>query len=199
MKFTLILITRISDYFDCINKPKDLINRAVELGLAGITITEHECLSSHPEVNKYYLEEIKPKYPDFKVALGNEIYLCQDRSKNQKYYHFILIAKNKLGHRALRELSSRAWLNSYYDRGMERVVTTYDDLREITRKYPNTLIASTACLGGFASTLALKLAKAEESAESEAARISIKEFIDYCLDLFGDDFYIETAPGCSKD
>ena len=29
---------------DCINKPKNLINRAIELGLAGIAVTDHEAL-----------------------------------------------------------------------------------------------------------------------------------------------------------
>lgn len=129
---------------DCINRPKDLINRAIDLGLSGIAITDHECLSASMEVNKY-AKEIKEKYPDFKIALGNEIYLCRNRESGQKYFHFILIAKNKIGHRALRELSSRAWMNSYYDRGMERVVTTYNDLYEIVNKYPNSLIATTAC------------------------------------------------------
>ena len=30
---------------DSINKPKELIDRAIELGLAGIAITDHEILS----------------------------------------------------------------------------------------------------------------------------------------------------------
>lgn len=97
---------------DCINRPKDLINRAIELGLAGIAITDHEAICSHPEIN-FYQKEIEEKNPDFKIALGNEIYLTNTRDMGQRYYHFILIAKNKDGHRALRELSSRAWMNSY--------------------------------------------------------------------------------------
>ena len=79
---------------DCINRPKQLIDRAIELGLAGIAITDHECISSHPEVN-IYAQKIQKEHPDFKVALGNEIYLCGSRESGQKYYHFILIAKNK--------------------------------------------------------------------------------------------------------
>ena len=92
---------------DCINRPKDLINRAIELGLSGIAITDHECLAAHPEIN-FYQQEIEKEHPNFKIALGNEIYLTDTRDKGQRYYHFILIAKNKEGHRALRELSSRA-------------------------------------------------------------------------------------------
>ena len=91
---------------DSINRPKDLINRAIELGLAGIAITDHEILSAHPEIN-FYQSEVEKEHPDFKIALGNEIYLTNTRDMGQRYYHFILIAKNKEGHRALRELSSR--------------------------------------------------------------------------------------------
>lgn len=97
---------------DCINRPKNLIDRALELGLSGIAITDHETLACHPEVS-FYAKELEEKNPNFKVALGNEIYLTDTRDSGQKYYHFILIAKNKIGHRALRELSSRAWMNSY--------------------------------------------------------------------------------------
>ena len=99
---------------DCIKRPKDLINTAIKLGLGGIAITDHECLSSHMEVNQY-AKEIKEKYPDFKIALGNEIYLTETRDNGQKYYHFILIAKDAIGHKALRDLSSKAWYFSFFD------------------------------------------------------------------------------------
>jgi DNA polymerase-3 subunit alpha len=36
---------------DSINRPKALIDKAIELGLSGIAITDHECLSAHMEVN----------------------------------------------------------------------------------------------------------------------------------------------------
>lgn len=153
------------------------------------------------EVN-IYAQKIAEKYPNFKVALGNEIYLCPSREMGQKYYHFILIAKNKIGHRALRELSSRAWMNSFYDRGMERVVTLYDDLKEIVHKYPNSLIATTACLGGEVSSQTMNLIKAEEHNDENSkaeAHNDIVNFILMCKELFGEDFYIECAPGCSTD
>ena len=188
-------------YFDSINRPKDLINRAIELGLAGIAITDHECLSSHPEIN-FYAQELIKEHPNFKVALGNEIYLTGTRENGQKYYHFILIAKNKVGHRALRELSSRAWMNSYWDRGLERVPTLYKDIEEIVKKYPNSLIATTACLGGELSVNTLNLIKAESTGDAEgaaAAHNNIVNFILWCKEQFREDFYIECAPACSKD
>ena len=186
---------------DCINRPKDLINRAIELGLSGIAITDHESLSGHMEINQY-AKEIKEKNPEFKIALGNEIYLCENRESGQKYYHFILIAKNQQGHRALRELSSRAWMNSYYDRGMERTVTTYEDLAEITHKYPNSLIASTACLGGELSTSIINMLNCEYLKDIEGYanwHDHIVDFLLFCKSIFNEDFYIECAPAQSKD
>ncbi len=186
---------------DCINRPKELIQRAIDLGLSGIAITDHECLSGHVEINML-ANEIRKEHPDFKVALGNEIYLTGTRDSGQKYYHFILIAKNKTGHRALRELSSRAWMNSYYDRGLERVPTLYSDLQEIVGKYPNSLIATTACLGGELSSLTKALITAEKHDDEigiKEAHESIVNFVLFCKELFGEDFYIECAPGCSKE
>lgn len=186
---------------DCINKVTDLIDRAVKIGLSGIALTDHECLSGHPEAN-FYAQKILEEHPDFKVALGNEIYLTPNREMGQKYYHFILIAKNKTGHRALRELSSRAWMNSYWDRGLERVPTTYADLEEIVHKYPGTLIATTACIGGEVSSQVLNLIKAEKHEDSNGiaeAHNDIVKFILWCKNLFGDDFYIECAPGQSTE
>ena len=145
---------------DSINKPKDLIDTAIKLGLSGIAITDHEILSAHMEVNQY-AKEIKKEHPDFKIALGNEIYLVNDRERNQKYYHFLLIAKDAIGHKALRELSSIAWQNLYVDKKMERVPTTKNELKEIVNKYPGHLIATTACIGGELSSDALMYAKAE--------------------------------------
>ena len=186
---------------DCINKVPALIDRAIELGLCGLAITDHECLSAHVEANQY-AQKIAEEHPDFKIALGNEIYLCPNRDKGQKYYHFILIAKNAQGHKALRELSSRAWMNSFVDRRMERVVTTYDDLIEICSKYPNSLIASTACLAGELSAQTLLLIEAEKLGDkmgAENAHNDIVNFILFCQRIFGEDFYIECAPGCSKE
>lgn len=186
---------------DSINKPKDLINRAIDLGLAGIAITDHECISSHPEVNIYH-QEILKEHPDFKVALGNEIYLTPDREPGQRYYHFILIAKNFNGHRALRELSSKAWLNSFWDRGLERVTITYNELEEVVKKYPNSLIATTACLGGELSVEVANLNMAEACFNQEGARAAhdrIVEFLLWNKELFGKDFYIECAPAESRD
>lgn len=186
---------------DCINRPKDLIYKAKELGLSGICITDHECLSAHVSVNKI-AEEMQKTDPDFRIGLGNEIYLVDNRESGQKYYHFILIAKDAIGHQALRELSSTAWFYSYSDRGMERVPTLKSELKEIMNKYKGHVIATTACMGGELSTQALAMFEAEEVGAQQVAvecYHNIIRFMEFCLECFGDDFYIECAPSTFAD
>lgn len=186
---------------DCINKPKDLVDRAIEIGLKGICVTDHECLSSSIELN-IYQKKIQEKYPDFKIGLGNEIYLCDTRNPGQKYYHLIAIAKDAEGHRQLRELSSIAWMNSYTDRGVERVPTLKLDLAKVVKKNPGHLIITTACLGGELSDSVLEMEKARaigDTRTAEQKKLQIIDFMQLMIELFKDDFYIECAPAASKD
>lgn len=187
---------------DSINKPDSLIDKAIELGLSGIAITDHECLSAHVEAEKH-MKKIQDKHPDFKLALGNEIYLTDDRSRGQKYYHFILIAKDAIGHKGLRELSSLAWMNSYADRRLERVPTVKKELQQIMPKYKGHIIATTACIGGELPQKALLYNAAKSVGDLENAKIYYQEiinFINFCQEVFGkEDFYIECAPGTSSD
>ena len=187
---------------DCINKPKDLINKAMELGLSGISITDHECLCSHMEVNQF-VKKLREKNPDFVVGLGNEIYLTDDRSSGQKYYHFIITAKNKHGYRALKELSSKAWYNMYSDRGLERVPTLKSELKEVMKNYKGDVIAQTACIGGELSQLSLAMMDAREKGDNGLANEyykKIRAFVDFCIEVFGkDDFFIECAPANNEE
>ena len=186
---------------DCINRPKKLIDKAIELGMSGIAITDHECLSGHMEINKY-AKELQEKNPNFKIALGNEIYLTETRDRGQKYYHFILIAKDAIGHKALRELSTIAWTNSYVDRKMERVPTLKSELKEIVQKYKGHLIATTACIGGELGSEIILMEQCEAVNDMNNRYIhheNIVNFMLYCKELFGDDFYIECAPSTASD
>lgn len=149
------------------------------------------------EVNQY-AKEIHEKHPDFKIALGNEIYLTNTRDLGQKYYHFILIAKDALGHKALRELSSTAWQHSYIDRRMERVPTLKSELAEIMRKYKGHVIATTACIGGELGTSILAMNDAllvNDQTTATNYSLNITNFLNFCIEVFGqDNFYLECAP-----
>lgn len=190
---------------DSINRPEDLILTAYKLGYKGITLTDHEALCGHVDwllAEKQFKEQGKIPQ-DFVCALGNEIYLTDDRQQSQRYWHFILIAKNTMGHRALRELSSQSWLKSYRYRGLERVPTLKTELAEIVHKYPNSLIATNACLGSEVDSLVLELVDLESKQAPQEQIMEVKYKIDaylrFCIDLFQDDFYIEIAPGISPD
>lgn len=187
---------------DALCRPKELIKKAAELGYGGIAITDHEALCGH--IDWLEAEEslkAKGEIPkDFVCALGNEIYLVDEREGATTFPHFILIAKSTDGHRALRELSSKAWYNMFSYRGMERVPTTKKELSEIVKKYPGTLIASSACLGSELAKLTIELICEERAGRDGIEyKIKIRDFLNYCIDLFGSDFYVEIAPSRSKD
>lgn len=195
---------------DCIIKEDKLIDYALELGLTGVAITDHESVSGYIKALKY-MKSLKSKakkiletepndkwanrVKNFKLVLGNEIYLCRDNlsAKNfikgeDKFWHFILLAKDKIGNKQLRELSSRAWNRSFYQ-FMERVPTYYSDIEEIIGNNSGHVIAQTACLGSFFDYLIL-------NQQYEKAL----NFCHWCEQIFGkENFFIEIQPGLSKE
>lgn len=181
---------------DCIIKPKELVNYARELNLKGVCITSHECLSSHMEYNEM-ATQFKNENIDFKIGLGNEIYLVDERKPKQKYYHLILLAKDKIGHEQLRILSSKAWYHMYNDRKMDRVPTLKSELKEVVESNPGHLICTTACRGSELGTNLWDMISAEQKGDMEAAKNYHNNIVEYMLflkGLFGDDFYVECAP-----
>lgn len=190
---------------DSINRIEDLIDYAIDLGQEVIAFTEHEAISNAIKIEKYY-NKIKKNNPNFKVILGNEIYLCRnglngetyDRN-NDEFYHFILLAKNKKGHEQIRELSTRAWINHSFKTGkMTRVPTWYSDLKEIIKKDPGNIIGATACLGGNLPKKILKYYN-----ENLGAEFYYQEILKWCQDmknLFGENnFYLELQPANNQE
>ena len=185
---------------DAIIKAEDLIKYAIELGHEVVGITDHEAICNAVKVEKIY-KKIKEDHPNFKVILGNEIYLCRNglnannfNHEYDKYYHFCLYAKDAVGHKQIREISTRAWRRSYMARGMRRVPTYYQDLFDIIGANPGHVIGSTACLGGALPTQLLKARKNPEIYEK------IYVWIEQMNNLFGqDNFYFELQPSESKE
>lgn len=136
-------------FLDSINRPEDMVNRALELGITGMAFTDHESLSAAVTILKLR-DEIQKEHPNFKFIFGNEIYLIDDKEIGtaNKFYHFILLALDEIGWDQLRELSSRAWKRAYSFKGVMRVPTTYKDLEEVVKTNPGHIFASSACLGG---------------------------------------------------
>lgn len=184
---------------DSTNFVEDLILKCADMGKTGLALTEHESIASHiraiKAVRKYKEQSRIPE--SFQLILGNEIYLCESleevRDSYQpgvtKFPHFLLLAKNAVGHRILRENSTKAWTQSFRTGFMERTPTIKKDLEESIKKSPGNLIASSACLGSESSIHIL-------NGDYDKAR----EFLVWCHDLFGKDhFYLELQPGADGE
>lgn len=187
---------------DSTNKVKDLINYALEIKLKGIAITDHECLSNHVKAIQI-AKEIQKTDKDFKVALGNEIYLVDSleevrdnyQSGMTKFPHFILIAKDKEGHLALRKLSTKAWGNMFKTGKMDRVPLTTQELVDVVGQHQGHLIATSACLGGY---IGIEFNKYTETRDIKYLN-NIDKFVGACKYVFKDDFYLELQPSFSQE
>ena len=186
---------------DSINTVENLIDYAIELDHSGVAITEHDTIASHIRAEKYY-NKIKKDNPNFKLIRGNEIYLVRNglnadnfKKETDRYFHFILLAKDAIGHRQIREISTRAWMRSYIARRMRRVPTYYQDLIDIIGANPGHVIGCTACLGGCLPTQLLR------NKESGAPSMDlIKRWITQMQGIFGkEDFYFEMQPSFNKE
>lgn len=180
----------------------DLFNYAGTLGHKVVALTDHESISGWVKAEKT-AKKLKEKYPELKVILGNEIYLCRNglnannyNREVDRYYHFVLLAKDADGAKQIREISTRAWMRSYMARGMRRVPTYYNDLFEIIGKNPGHVIGSTACLGGALPTQLLKY----RDTKNAELWLKIGVWINQMDNLFGrENFYLELQPSKNKD
>jgi DNA polymerase-3 subunit alpha len=166
--------------FDGIATPQEYVDRALELGMPALAITDHGSLSGHREMYR------AAKGAGIKPILGIEGYITEDRfdhrDKDERtgpldlvYNHIILLAKNKKGLENLNKLNEIAWTEGFF----KKPRIDY----EVLEKYKEGIIVSSACPSGV-------LAKAIEAGELAVAKKHIKWF----KDVFGDDYYIEMMP-----
>jgi DNA polymerase-3 subunit alpha len=165
--------------FDGIATPQEYVDRAVELGMPAIAITDHGSLSGHREMYR------AAKEAGIKPILGIEGYICKDRLDHEEkdktdllnlnYNHLVILAKNSKGLENLNKLNEIAWTDGFYKK--PRIDWN------ILAEYKEGLVITSGCLSGV-------LAKAIEANELAYA----KEHIKWCKDTFGDDYYIEVMP-----
>ena len=166
--------------FDGIATPQEYVDRAVEIGMPAIAITDHGSLSGHREMYRVAKEKgIKP-------ILGIEGYITKDRfdhedkkDKNDpldlNYNHLIILAKNAKGLENLNKLNELAWTEGFFKKPRMDW--------EILAKYKEGLVITSGCLSGY-------LAKAIEADNLAAAKMHLQ----WAKDTFGDDYYIEVMP-----
>ena len=103
----------------------------------------------------------------------------------------------------LRKLSSNSWMNSYFDRGMERVPTLKAEVMACVEEFgKGHLIASSACLGSELDYCILEMDKAERVGNIEGKAeyyYRIVDFVNWCKSVFGDDYYFEIQPAQSRE
>lgn len=176
---------------DCIVKTKDLIDYAVELGMKAVAITDHASISEHINAIQYS-KELKGKGVDIKVLLGDEIYLVDnviDVKENYvprqtQFYHFILIAKDRIGYDQLREINATGWQSSFFTGKMRRVPNDKHQIEKIIGNNKGHLLASTACIGG-------ELAKSFFNKDKQ----QLVSFVNWCVSTFGkENFAVEIQP-----
>lgn len=141
-------------------------------------------------------EKDPEKWKEYKLILGNEIYLCNRRQIEEKkiysFPHFILIAKNLRGHRALRELSTIACCENSFVYVHMRTPTYYDDLIRIMKEYKGDIIASTACIGG---ALAQQILRGYYIDSENPNLTNCSIWIKKMVEVFGEgNFFLELQP-----
>jgi len=166
--------------FDGIATPEEYVDRAVELGMPAIAITDHGTLSGHRELHRI------AKAKGIKPILGVEGYMCQDRfdtrDKSERdgdldlvYNHIVLLAKNQIGLENLNKISEISWTEGYFKK------PRFDF--EILEKYSEGIIVTSACPSSV-------LVKALENNEFAVA----KKYIEWFKRVFNDDYYVEVMP-----
>lgn len=140
-KYTHLHVHSHYSLLDGLGKIDDLLDRAKELGMESIALTDHGVMYGAVELF------IKAKEKDMKVIIGCEMYVTPNdlHSKNptaedRKRYHLILLAKDEEGYHNLMKLVSIAHLEGFYYK--PRID------RKVLRQYAKGLIGLSACVEG---------------------------------------------------
>ena len=175
---------------------------AKDLGHNFIAITDHETIATAIDCQKVE-KKIKEEFPNFKIIRGNEIYLCRNGLNKEnyvrgedKFFHWILLAKDEIGHRQIREISTRAWGHCFMQGKMLRVPTYYQDLIDIIGEDKGHVIMSTACLGSYPSQMLLKYNETKDEELWQYILAWFNRIIEICGK---ENLYLETQPSYNKE
>lgn len=141
MQYTHLHVHSHYSLLDGLGKIDDLMDRAKELGMDSIALTDHGVMYGAVELF------IKAKEKGIKPIIGCEMYVTNGDYKskdptaeNRKRYHLILLVKNEEGYHNLMKLVSIAHLEGFYYK--PRID------RKLLRKYAKGLIGLSACAEG---------------------------------------------------
>ncbi|MFM9110982.1 MAG: DNA polymerase III subunit alpha [Prochlorococcaceae cyanobacterium] len=167
-----------SDYslLDGASQLPRMVERAVELGMPALALTDHGVMYGAIELLKLCAKAgIKP-------IIGNEMYVVNGSiedpaPKKERRYHLVVLAKNAVGYRNLVKLTSISHLRGMRGRGI--IARACID-KQLLQQYSEGLIVATACLGG-------EIPQAILRGRPDVAR----EVARWYLQVFGEDFYLE--------
>lgn len=160
--------------------PKDLFNRAKELGQSAIGVTDLGTLAGAWDCLKYSRET------GVKLIMGGEFYFLDDLTsseENHRLRHVILLAKNAQGYQNLLQLSFKAFEQKIL--AFKKVIPRID--WKLLEAYSEGLICLTACSGGIVAQL-LNTRKMEE-AKQTALRLK---------NIFQDNLGLEIQPHTTR-
>ncbi|MCK9378812.1 MAG: DNA polymerase III subunit alpha [Candidatus Moranbacteria bacterium] len=139
-KFTHLHVHSHYSLLDGLAKIDELLNRAKELGMESLALTDHGVMYGAVEFS------IKAKEKGIKPIIGCEMYVSHNlTSKNntaldRKMHHLTLLVKDEDGYKNLMHLVSIAHLEGFYYK--PRID------KKTLRKYSTGLIAMSGCLAG---------------------------------------------------
>ncbi|PSB18201.1 DNA polymerase III subunit alpha [Phormidesmis priestleyi ULC007] len=164
-----------SDYslLDGASQLPKLVDRAMELGMPAIALTDHGVMYGAIELIKVCKGKITP-------IIGNEMYVINgDITKQERRprYHQVVLAKNTQGYKNLVKITTISHLKGVQGKGIFSRPCISKDLLE---QYHEGLIVTSACLGG-------EVPQAILQGKPDIARRVARWY----QDLFGDDYYLE--------
>lgn len=121
---------------DGYGSPKEMLDRAKEIGLKAFAVTEHGNVYS-----SIYFDLIKKDYPDIKIIYGCELYECEDitvKDKDNKYFHLICLIRNEHGRKDLNKVITKSNFEGFYFKPR----CTVEDIKP----YAENFVISSACL-----------------------------------------------------
>jgi DNA polymerase-3 subunit alpha len=163
-------------YMDGYGTPEEHVQRAVDLGMGSLALTEHGNVSSHVRLEKAALKAgVKPIF-------GVELYTgaVEEETRSKFKWHLTVLAENATGYRNLLELVSKGWAEGYY---YEPTVSG-----EMLAQHAEGLIVLSGCAG---SKLVCDLLGGKGIPEHEAEIDSARETARRFKALLGDRYYLE--------
>lgn len=121
---------------DGYGSPKEMLDRAKEIGLKAYATTNHGNAYAH-----IYYDLIKKDYPDIKMIYGCELYECEDitvKDKDNKYFHLICLIRNEQGRKDLNKVITKSNFEGFYFKPR----CTVEDIKP----YAENFVISSACL-----------------------------------------------------